>query len=328
MKVIIDIESWPIKKVFKIAHFSRFFSQTIYCELEKDGVVGIGESFPYSRYDECAESVYDQIFAKKKEIANIKNLDDLQKILPAGAARNAVDSAFWDLQAKLNNQTIWQFAKLPKPKPIESFYTLSIESPEKLRETILENNNKTIFKLKLNGDEYDKSRIITTRETAKNAKIVIDANEAWTPDFYDEIIETCLKADVKLIEQPFKAGEDDYLREIEHKIQICADESCHTSNDLEKLKGKYDIVNIKLDKSGGLTEALKLKEKAKEMGFKIMIGCMVSTSLSIKLAYYLAQDADYADLDGFALLTHDRKNSLILDGSMVSEQNFIKQNVA
>lgn len=319
MEITAYRESWPLRDVFRIAHSERYYAELVICEIEEGGIIGYGESYPYMRYGESSDSVVKQIEDSIADIKKITSSNDLESILPAGAARSAVDLAYWDLKAKKAGRSIWEISGMKKPNPICSAYTICVDSIEKVGKDSLKHQDKKILKLKLSGDELDAQRIQIVRKNAPNARLVIDANESWDEIKYEELIDICKECNVEMIEQPFKAENDGYLASIKREIPICADESCHTSKDLTSLVGKYDIVNIKLEKSGGLTEALKLKQKARMMGFKIMVGCMVSTSRSIRPAYYLAQDVGFVDLDGFALLLRDRKNGLKFTNSMVSE---------
>lgn len=319
MKITAYRESWPLRDVFRIAHSERYYAELVICKIEEDGIIGYGEAYPYMRYGESPDSVIKQIEVAIADIKKITSSNDIEKILPGGAARSAVDLAYWDLKAKKSGRSIWEISGLKKPNPICSAYTICVDNIEKIGNDSLKHQNKKILKLKLSGDGLDAKRIQIVSKNAPNARLVIDANESWDERKYQQLIETCKECNVEMIEQPFKAGNDSFLASIKREIPICADESCHTSKDLTSLVGKYDIVNIKLEKAGGLTEALKLKQKARMMGFKIMVGCMVSTSRSIRPAYYLSQDVEFADLDGFALLLRDRENGLRFSNSMVSE---------
>lgn len=316
-KLVAKQESFELLKPFRIAHGTRNSSEVIVVEISENGFVGKGEATPYKRYGESCESVLKQIKEIAPAIKNGLSKEDLQNLIKAGAARNALDLALWDLESKKTNKEIYQLANLPKPKTIKTAYTLVIDSPEIMaKEAADKKNNFPIFKLKLAGDNGDMERIIAVREAAKNAIIVLDANESWNEKIYQESIKICLDAKVSMIEQPFKANEDEFLRNIKREIAICADESCHIVKDLENLYGKYDMVNIKLDKTGGLSQALQLVKKARKMNFKIMVGCMVCTSLGILPAYYLAQIADFVDIDAPLLLKNDR-NLLKFNNALV-----------
>jgi L-alanine-DL-glutamate epimerase-like enolase superfamily enzyme len=237
---------------------------------------------------------------------------ELIETLPAGAARNALDCAIWDLTAKEKNSRVWQLANLPKPQPVQTAFTLSLDTVENMTRAAAQNAQRPILKLKL-GIPNDLDRLVAVRNAAPDAKLVIDANEGWTIEDYSMLIDHLVDMDIALIEQPFPAGLDACLIELNRPIPICADESVHTSSDLPALVGKYDCVNIKLDKSGGLTAAIDLKAKAQAMGFDIMVGCMVGTSLAMAPALLLASDATLVDLDGPLLLAKDREHPISYD---------------
>ena len=317
-KLIVKQEVFKLKEPFAIAHGTRDESVVVYVSISENGVVGEGESYPYARYAESVESVINQIENIRKKIEVGLKKEELQNLLPAGAARNAVDLALWDLQAKKEKKEIWEIAGLEAPKEIVTAYTLVIAEPKIMGEKARNLAGKySILKLKLAGDDKDIERIEEVRKNAPNNQIVIDANESWNIQNSKKLFEICGANNVTMIEQPFAAKDDEILRKITTDIIICADESCHTFRDLAKLQGKYDMINIKLDKTGGLTEALKLYKKAKELNFKIMVGCMVGSSLGIIPAYFLAQKADVVDLDAPLLLEEDRKSDLKFRGDRV-----------
>jgi len=237
---------------------------------------------------------------------------ELIETLPAGAARNALDCAIWDLKAKETNSRVWQLAKLPKPKPVQTAFTLSLDTVENMTRVAAQNAHRPILKLKV-GTPDDLDRLVAVRNAAPDAKLVIDANEGWTIDDYHMLTDHLVDLNIALIEQPFPAGQDAFLSNLDRPIPICADESVHTSSDLPALNEKYDCVNIKLDKSGGLTAAIDLKAKAHAMGFDIMVGCMVGTSLAMAPALLLASDATLVDLDGPLLLAKDRDTPISYD---------------
>ena len=314
-------EIFPLKKAFNIAHGSRNDSYLVYVAITENGITGEGEGYPYPRYHETTSSTIRQIEAARRAIEEGCTRAELQKIMPAGSARNAVDLALWDLEAKQKNLPLWQLAGLPAPKKLSIPYTLVIDEPQQMQQEAVEQTKVgfKIFKIKLAGDGFDDERLNTIRKAVPDAQLVIDANEAWRMEDMLAYTKLCKALKIEIIEQPFPAKNDHFLEKTEKFTNFCADESCHTSQDLEKLKGKYNMVNIKLDKTGGLTEALKLYKAAKEQNFKVMVGCMVSSSLSIRPAYYLAQLADFADLDGPYLLKQDRANGLIFQNGAVSE---------
>jgi len=260
------------------------------------------------RYNQNTESVLAQISA----IAGVAGLDrdKLPKLLSAGAARNAVDCALWDLEAKRRGKRAWELANIPITDRVETSFTISLDTPARMADAAAAVIHLPILKLKLCGDDRDVARVESVRTAAPHARLLIDANESWSPDHYRNAVPALNELGVELIEQPFPAHADDALETLEHAIPVCADESCHTTADLQHLKNRYEAINIKLDKTGGLTEALKLYQRARENDFKILIGCMVCTSLSIAPARVLASNAELVDLDGPLLLARDRDYGL------------------
>jgi L-alanine-DL-glutamate epimerase-like enolase superfamily enzyme len=240
----------------------------------------------------------------------------LQAALPAGAARNAVDCALWDLEAKLAGRRAWDLAGLPTIGPVLTAYTLSLAPPDEMRAAAALNAHRPILKIKL-GTEGDMPRLEAVRAGAPRSRLIIDANEGWTPDVYTDLAPHLLRLGVELVEQPLPAGQDDMLAEIARPLPVCADESCHDRAGLEALRGKYDVVNLKLDKTGGLTEGLLTRDLARQMGFQVMVGCMVGSSLAMAPAVLLAQGADWTDLDGPLLLSEDRPHPLTYDAEGV-----------
>ena len=305
MKIDISQESFPLKSAFRISRGSKTVADVVTVKLTRNGFQGWGECVPYARYGETTKSVMEQLRCVSPQITRAKLIDTL----PAGAARNALDCALWDLNAKEANTHVWQLANLPKPQPVQTAFTLSLDTIDNMTLAAAENAHRPVLKLKL-GTHNDLERLMAVRNAAPNAKLVIDANEGWTPDDYHTLLDHLVALGIALIEQPFPAGQDACLTELGRPIPICADESVHTSADLSALIAKYDCVNIKLDKSGGLTAAIELKTKAQAMGFDIMIGCMVGTSLAMAPALLLATDATLVDLDGPLLLAKDRNTPI------------------
>jgi len=273
----------------------------------------MGECVPYSRYGETMETVSQQIGELPKDF----DRETLRNILPAGAARNAVDCALWDLEAKEAGLPVWQLAGLPKPKAIKTAYTLSLDSPEKMNAQAAKNSFRPLLKTKLGGGDDDIERIRAVRAGALSSRIIVDANEGWTPSLYESLAPTLLDLGVEMVEQPFPAGEDNVLLDLKRILPVCADESCHDRTSLNNLVGKYDMVNIKLDKTGGLTEALDLKQTALKMGFDVMVGCMVGSSLAMAPAVLVGQEVSVVDLDGPLLLSEDRNHKLFYDADGV-----------
>ena len=230
--------------------------------------------------------------------------------MPAGAARNALDCALWDLEAKVSGKRAWELANIPMVPEVETSFTISLDTPAAMAAAAKANANAPILKLKLGGDALDLTRVQAVREAMPTARLLIDANESWSPSHYRKIVPALKELGVELIEQPFPADADEVLETLDHPVPVCADESCHTTADLPRLTNRYEVLNVKLDKTGGLTEALLLAKCARQSGFKLLIGCMVCTSLGIAPARLLASAADYVDLDGPLLLAGDRHYGL------------------
>ena len=301
-------ETWPLAKPFRISRGTNTETRVVVATVTDGQHTGRGEAVPISRYKQSVASVLTQIESIKHE----KNLDRgrIQDLLPAGAARNALDCAFWDLEAKISGKRVWELANVPMVSEVAISFTISLDTPAAMAAGAKANGNSPILKLKLGGDDVDLARVKAVREAAPAARLMIDANESWSAAHYQEIVPALKRLGVELIEQPFPADVDEVLETLDHPIPICADESCHTSADLPHLTQRYEVINVKLDKTGGLTEALRLTERARESGFKLLIGCMVCTSLGIAPARLIASTADYADLDGPFLLARDRDHGL------------------
>ncbi len=301
-------EVWPLREPFRISRGSRTEAQVVLVTVGDDEHVGRGEGVPIKRYGQSAESVLAQIESIKAE----KNLDRqrLQQLLPAGAARNALDCALWDLEAKTSGKRVWELANVPIVPEVETSFTISLDTPEKMAAAAAVAAELPILKLKLQGDDLDLARVKGVRESAPAARLLLDANESWSPEHYRKIVPEIHELGAELIEQPFPANADEVLETLDHPIPVCADESCHTTADLRRLTNRYDMINVKLDKTGGLTEALRLCDRARDSGFKLLIGCMVCTSLGIAPARLLASNADLVDLDGPLLLGRDREHGL------------------
>ncbi|MES2845958.1 MAG: N-acetyl-D-Glu racemase DgcA [Pseudomonadota bacterium] len=306
--ITVTPDTFRLAQVFTISRGSRTEARVLTVRITRGGVTGWGECVPYARYGETLDSVTAQIESLPAGITR----DALQTALPAGAARNAVDCALWDLWAKQTGQRVWQLAHLPEPGPMVTAYTLSLDTPENMRAAAAQNAHRPILKIKL-GTPDDMPRLQAVRQGAPRTTIIIDANEGWTADVYADLAPHLVQMGVALVEQPLPAGGDDMLAEIARPLPVCADESCHDRHSLPGLKGKYDVVNIKLDKTGGLTEALALKTEAQALGYGLMVGCMVGSSLAMAPATLLAQGAAYTDLDGPLLLAEDRENPLRFD---------------
>ena len=301
-------EVWPLKQVFRISRGSRTETQVVVVTIS-DGVHrGRGECVPLRRYRQTSESVLKQI----ESVAHVADLDreKLQQLLPAGAARNAIDCALWDLDAKRGEKRVWELANLAAIDAVETSFTISLDRPDKMSAAAQSASHLPILKLKLGGDALDAARVRSVRDAAPKSRLMVDANESWSAAHYRSIVPALLEAGVELIEQPFPAGADEILKSLDRPIPVCADESCHTTSDLVALKDRYDAINVKLDKTGGFTEAIRLSQHARDQGFQLLIGCMVSTSLGIAPARLLAGLADWTDLDGALLLACDREDAL------------------
>lgn len=301
-----------LAKAFTISRGSRTEAVVVRVEITDNGMTGRGECVPYARYGETVESVTEQIRSLSMPISR----EQLQTALPAGAARNAVDCALWDLEAKLSGKRAWQLAGLAAPQPETTAFTLSLDTPDNMREEAAANAHRPLLKIKLGG-EGDIARIEAVRAGAPEARIIVDANEGWTPEIYNEMAPVLLRLGVEMVEQPLPAASDDALLGLERILPVCADESCHDRASLPKLAGKYDIINIKLDKTGGLTEALELKKAAIEAGYGVMVGCMVGSSLAMAPAVLVAQHAAVVDLDGPLLLAEDRSTPIDYDAGKI-----------
>ena len=273
---------------------------------------GWGECVPYARYGETLDSVTDEI----EGLPETFDRADLAQLLPAGAARNAVDCALWDLEAKRAGQRVWSLAGLAAPGPHITAYTLSLDSPEAMQAQAALNAHRPLLKIKL-GTPDDMPRLEAVRAGAPDARIIVDANEGWSVDIYADLAPHLVRLGVDLVEQPLPADDDDALIGLDRPVPVCADESCHDRASLPALRGKYDMVNIKLDKTGGLTEALALRSAAIAQGYGIMVGCMVGSSLAMAPAVLLAQGAAVVDLDGPLLLAEDRDTPLTFDAAGV-----------
>ncbi len=312
MQIDVTRDLFKLAQVFTISRGSRTEAQVLTVRVTDGGVTGWGECVPYARYGETLESVTNEIMSLPDQMTRAALYD----LLPAGAARNAVDCALWDIEAKRTGQRVWQLAGLPQPGPEITAYTLSLDSPEKMQAQAAQNAHRPILKIKL-GTPDDMPRLEAVRIGAPQTQIIIDANEGWSAEVYADLAPHLLRLGVALVEQPLPAGEDDALLGIERPVPVCADESCHDRASLAALKGKYDVVNIKLDKTGGLTEALALRDAALAQGYQVMVGCMVGSSLAMAPATLVAQGAMVTDLDGPLLLAEDRENALTFDAAGV-----------
>ncbi len=310
MKIDVTRDVFQLAQVFTISRGSRTQAEVLTVTAQHNGHLGQGECVPYARYGETLDSVTAQINGFSGRWC------DLQDELPAGAARNALDCALWDHAAKMAGKRVWDLLDLPTPLPEITAYTLSLGSPEAMQQQAAQNALRPLLKIKL-GTPDDMPRLEAVRRGAPDTPIIIDANEGWTADVYAELAPHLIGLGVKMVEQPLPADADDMLGEIARPLPVCADEACHDRASLPALRGKYDMINIKLDKAGGLTEALALKTEARAAGFDVMVGCMVGSSLAMAPATILAQGAAFTDLDGPLLLAEDRAEPLIFDAAGV-----------
>lgn len=313
----VAIEQWPLASPFAISRGTKTEAMVVVATIREGTAVGRGESVPYNRYGETPETVVAAIEGVRNAVTGGIDRTALQSLLPPGAARNAVDCALWDLEAKLSGQPAAGSAGIPLLRSVETAFTLSLSTPENMARAARAARMRPLLKVKL-GSEGDHERIAAVREAAPHARLIVDANEGWSATNLATNLNACLRAEVVLIEQPLSSQDDTLLAEISHTVPFCADESFHVAEDLEALQVRYDAVNIKLDKTGGLTQALEASQRARTLGFKVMIGCMVGTSLAMAPAMLLAQDADFIDLDGPLLLANDRQPGLDYDDSLVS----------
>ena len=312
MQIDVTWDVFKLAQVFTIARGSRTEAQVLTVKLNDGQHVGWGECVPYARYGESLQSVTDEILGLPDAFSRF----DLYDLLPAGAARNAVDCALWDLEAKRARKPVWELAGLEAPGPEITAYTLSLDTPEAMKAQAALHAFRPLLKIKL-GTPDDMPRLEAVRAGAPTSTIIVDANEGWSAEVYADLAPHLVRLGVELVEQPLPAGEDHALLGMQRPVPVCADESCHDRSSLANLKGKYDVVNIKLDKTGGLTEALALRDAAIAQGYEVMVGCMVGSSLAMAPATLVAQGVSVVDLDGPLLLAEDRDEPLIFDNAGV-----------
>lgn len=313
-------EQWPIAGEFTIARGSKSQAEVIVVTIREGSYLGRGECVPYPRYGETIEGVAAAIQEFAQEIASGLDRSALQKAMPAGAARNAIDCALWDLEAKITGKSVAALTGISLPATLRTAYTISLDAPEAMAAAAAKARDLSLLKLKL-GTDGDEARMRLVRQARPDARLIADANEGWGTSDLEALLEAANKAGVELVEQPLAAGSDEQLAGISRFPPICADELIHDRSDLARIDGRYDAINIKLDKAGGLTEALALSDAARAKGLKIMVGCMVSTSLAMAPAMLVAANADYVDLDGPLLLERDRSPSLRYTNDMVTTAN-------
>lgn len=314
-EISVESQRWPLAGMFTISRGSKTEAEVVVVTIRERGMTGRGECVPYGRYGETAKDVIASIKVIGQSISNGMTREELQRSLHRGAARNAIDCALWDLEAKLIGEPVWKLAGLAEPQPLTTAYTLSLADPSAMRDAAHRAAARPLLKLKLGGDGHDIDRVAAVREGAPNATLIVDANEGWKADDVLPLARELAKLGVALIEQPLPAKDDEALRGIDCPVPLCADESVHGVEGMMRLVGLYQYVNVKLDKTGGLTEALSVLRCAKRRNLKTMVGCMVATSLAMAPAALIAQGADFVDLDGPLLLAKDREQRIRYDGS-------------
>lgn len=311
------VERFPIAGTFTIARGSKTEAVVVEARITAGGITGRGECVPYARYGETVEGVVAAIEALRADLADGLSREMLQHRLPAGAARNAVDCALWDLEAKSSGMGCAELAGLPALRPVVTAFTLSLDTPEAMARAAAAATDRPLLKLKL-GAPGDRERLAAVREAAPDKRLIVDANEGWKAADLPTLLDACATVGVELVEQPLPADDDRRLARIDRQVPICADESVHDRAGLAALRERYDAINVKLDKAGGLTEALALAEAAHGLGFGVMVGCMLASSLAMAPALLVAQKAKWVDLDGPLLLARDRLPGLHYDGATVS----------
>ena len=316
LSLSLAIERWPIAGSFTISRGAKTEAVTVVAELSQGGLTGRGECVPYPRYGETPEATMAALKSMREPLRGGLTRQALQAAMPAGAARNALDCAWLDLEAKTRGVRVWNMLGRPAPRACTTAYTISLGTPEAMAAATAKAAHRPLLKIKLGGDG-DGDRIAAVRRAAPKSQLIVDANEAWRPDNLAQRLAECAEAGVTLVEQPLPTGQDEALAHIQRPLAVCADESVHDRSSLAGLRERYDAVNIKLDKTGGLTEALAMADAAQALGFEIMIGCMVATSLAMAPAMLLARQARFVDLDGPLLLARDRDGGLRYDGSLV-----------
>ena len=307
-------EAWPLAQVFRISRGAKTEARVIVVEVDEDGARGWGEAVPYARYDQTIDSSLADLERVRGDVEAGASRTTVQTMLPPGAARNALDCALWDLEAKMTGEPVWQRAGLERPGDLITAYTLSIDTPEAMGAAAAEAAHRPLLKVKLDGEDV-LARLQAVRQGAPRSRLVVDANEAWSVDLLGAIGEDLQALGVEMIEQPLPAGDDAGLAGLDCPIVLCADESCHGADTVAGLTDRYGMVNIKLDKTGGLTGALELRRAAQEAGMAIMVGCMVATSLAMAPAMLVAQGAAVVDLDGPLLMKSDREPGIRFDGN-------------
>jgi L-alanine-DL-glutamate epimerase-like enolase superfamily enzyme len=315
-KLSIAEERWPIAGSFTISRGAKTEAHVVTVTLAEGAHVGRGECVPYPRYEETVPQVVAALEAARSRIEAGITHADIPALIAPHAARNALDCALWDLRAKQEGKPVWQLAGLTEPKPVVTAYTLSLDTPEAMGEAAAKASARPLLKLKL-GRDGDAARLRLIRRNAPSSRLIVDANEGWSAENLAEMLAACAEAGVELVEQPLPAGNDEALRHIARAVTVCADESAHGIDTLDALSGKYDAINIKLDKTGGLTPAIELARAAQSRNLRIMVGCMLATSLAMAPAMLITPFADVVDLDGPLLLKQDRDPAIRFEGSLM-----------
>jgi L-Ala-D/L-Glu epimerase len=316
-RLAVSVESWPIAGAFTISRGSKTVAEVVVAKLERDGAIGWGECVPYRHYGETVADVAAALDSARAKIESGVHHEDIPHLLEPKAARNALDCALWNLEAKLARRPVWQLLNLAEPRPLVTAYTLSLGSADDMAAAAAQAAGRPLLKIKLGG-QADGERLKAIRQAAPQSRLIVDANEGWRPQELSHLLGICADVGVELVEQPLPAGKDEALIGLDRgSVLICADESAHDIAGLPSLRGKYDAINIKLDKTGGLTAGLALRSAAQTLGLKIMVGCMVGTSLSMAPAHLLAQGAEFVDLDGPLLLAADRSPGISYEGSLM-----------
>jgi len=309
---------WELKSVFRIAYKSRTHARTVVVELRNGDLVGRGEALGVSYHGETVDTIAEQLAGIAEELRRGISRDALQKRLPPGGARNAIDCALWDMEAKRQGRRAWELAGIETARPLTTAYTLGIDTPEAMGRAADSLGHYPVLKLKLAGDEFDVERVRAVRTACPHTVLIVDANQAWTEAQLHSLTPELHELGVKLIEQPLPAGKDDALDKFVSPIPICADESCQTLTSLPHLRNRYQYINIKLDKTGGLTAALELAREARRSGLELMVGCMSGSSLSMAPAFVVGQWCSFVDLDGPLLAKSDVPNGIHYEGGRMS----------
>ena len=317
MKLTLSQEIWPVAGVFRISRGAVTSVEVLVVEVEQDGLVGRGEACPFRISGETIERSRTELEDLRRRVEGGLDRDQLQELLGAGAARNALDCALWDLQSKREDVPAWRLAGLDGLREIVTAYTISLDEPALMAEQARGVADRPLLKVKL-GREGSVARVRAVREAAPQSRIIVDANEAWTVDILEDAAERLDALGVELIEQPLPAGEDAALDSLRLSLPVAADESCLDRGSLDAVEGRYQFINIKLDKTGGLTEALALAEDAQSRGLRLMVGCMLGTSLAMAPASLIGQNCEFVDLDGPLLLAEDRLPCLRYDRGVLS----------